>query len=93
MKAFKRVVTRMEERESRPIHTIVKYHFTIKDQKSYLLTCLKKKEKIAFEDAFAQLDNRVHAVFTFLALLELIQEKFLKISLGMGKNNFWLIRG
>ena len=93
MKAFKRVVNRMEERESRPVHTIVKYHFTIKDQKSYLLTCLKKKEKIAFEDAFAQLDNRVHAVFTFLALLELIQEKFLKISLGMGKNNFWLIRG
>lgn len=90
MKAFKRVVARMEERENRPVHTVVKYHFTIKDQKSYLLTSVKKKDKVAFEDVFIALDNRVHAVFTFLAMLELIQEKFLVIKVGMGKNNFWL---
>lgn len=93
MKAFKRVVNKMEERESRPVHTVVKYHFTIKDQKSFLLKSVRKKDKIPFEEAFAHLDNRVHAVFTFLAMLELIQEKFLKIKLGLGKNNFWLSKG
>ncbi|MFT4968554.1 MAG: segregation and condensation protein A [Chitinophagales bacterium] len=93
MKAFKRVVSKMEERESRPVHTVVKYHFTIRDQKAYLLQSFKKKDKIAFEEAFAHLDNRVHAVFTFLAMLELIQEKFLKIKMGLGANNFWLSRG
>lgn len=93
MKAFKRVINRMEERDSRPVHTVVKYHFTIKDQKAFLLKSVTKKDKIAFEDAFAHLDNRVHAVFTFLAMLELIQEKFLKIKLGLGTNNFWISRG
>ena len=93
MKAFKRVMSKMEERESRPVHTVVKYSFTIKNQKSYLLEAVSKRKKIAFEEAFIHLDNRVHAVFTFLAMLELIQEKFLKISLGMGVNNFWLSKG
>lgn len=92
MKAFKRVMAKMEERENRPVHTVVKYHFTIKDQKSYLLTSVLKKDKVAFEDIFIQLDNRVHAVFTFLAMLELIQENFLQIKMGMGMNNFWLTK-
>ena len=92
MKAFKRVMAKMEERENRPVHTVVKYHFTIKDQKSYLLTSVQKKDKVAFEDIFIQLDNRVHAVFTFLAMLELIQENFLQIKMGIGMNNFWLTK-
>ena len=92
MKAFKRVMAKMEERENRPVHTVVKYHFTIKDQKSYLLTSVQKKYKVAFEDIFIQLDNRVHAVFTLLAMLELIQENFLQIKMGIGMNNFWLTK-
>ena len=92
MKAFKRVMAKMEERENRPVHTVVKYHFTIKDQKSYLLTSVQKKDKVAFEDIFIQLDNRVHAVFTFLAMLELIKENFLQIKMGIGMNNFWLTK-
>lgn len=92
MKAFKRVMAKMEERENRPVHTVVKYHFTIKDQKSYLITSVQKKDKVAFEDIFIQLDNRVHAVFTFLAMLELIQENFLQIKMGIGMNNFWLTK-
>jgi segregation and condensation protein A len=90
MKAFKRVMERMEEREKRPMHTVVKYTFTIKNQKAYLLERVHKNNRIDFEEAFANLDNRVHAVFTFLALLELIQEKFISINLGLGTNNFWI---
>jgi len=30
----------------------------------------------------------VHAIFLFLSLLELIQQKFLKIIVGEGMNNF-----
>jgi segregation and condensation protein A len=92
MKAFKRVMSRMDERESRPVHTIVKYTFTITIQKAFLLQSFSTNEKIAFEDCFANLDNRIHAVFTFLALLELIQEKFITINLGIGINNFWIHR-
>lgn len=93
MKAFKRVVVKMNERESKPVHTVVKYTFTIKNQKNYLLELVNKDDKIPFEDVFMDLDNKVHAVFTFLAMLELIQEKFITINAGLGINNFWISKG
>jgi len=37
---------------------------------------------------FAACENRIHAIFTFLAMLELIQQKFLAILIGTGRNNF-----
>jgi segregation and condensation protein A len=90
MKAFERVVLKMNERESKPVHTVVKYNYTIAGQKDFLLQSLEGRSKADFEEVFLQLENRVHAVFTFLAMLELIQEAKLKISMGMGINNFWI---
>ena len=37
---------------------------------------------------FATCQNRIHAIFTFLAMLELIQQKFMGILIGTGRNNF-----
>jgi len=88
MKAFQRVMEKMEYRNDKTKHTIVKYRYTIKNQKKYILTSIKSKTK--FEDIFLKLENKIHAVFTFLAMLELIQEGMLKINLGVGKNNFWI---
>lgn len=91
MKAFQRVIERMENRENRVVHKVVKYNYTIKTQKNYLVGRVAKfKDKATFERVFEDLENRVHAVFTFLAMLELIQEQILKIKIGQGNNNFWL---
>ncbi len=43
-----------------------------------------------FEKVFDACENRLHAIFTFLALLELIQQRFLNILTGEGRNNFIL---
>jgi segregation and condensation protein A len=88
MNAFQKIMEKMEHRENKKVHTVVKYKFSIKSQKSYILTSIK--EKTPFEELFLKLDSRIHAVFTFLAMLELIQENMLKINIGIGKNNFWL---
>ena len=93
MKAFERVLSKMEERNNKPVHTVVQYNYTIKTQKDMLLSNIPKDGKAAFEEVFSNLESRVHAVFTFLAMLELIQEKLIKISLGIGANNFWLTKG
>ncbi|MGB0885234.1 MAG: segregation and condensation protein A [Chitinophagales bacterium] len=88
MKAFQKVIEKMEYRENKVIHTVVKYRYTIKNQKGFVLQNIKGKTK--FEEIFLKLENRIHAVFTFLAMLELIQESLLKINIGEGKNNFWV---
>jgi len=90
MKSFQKIMVKMYERESKPVHTVVKYTYTIKNQKNYLLETINKNNKTPFEDVFMTLENKIHAVFTFLALLELVQEKFIKINSGLGINNFWI---
>ncbi len=90
MNSFQKVLQRMEDRNNQPEHKIVKYPYTINDQKTFLLTTLNREDRTGFEDLFAVCENRVHAIFTFLAMLELIQLSKLTITMGQGKNNFWL---
>lgn len=93
MKAFGRVIEKMNERENRPVHTVVEYAYSISGQKDFLIAIVFQQSKVNFEDVFLQLENKVHAVFTFLAMLELIQESAIKINIGFGTNNFWLTKG
>lgn len=88
MNTFQRIMEKMEYRNDKTKHTIVKYRYTIKSQKKYILKNITHKMK--FEEVFLKLENKIHAVFTFLAMLELIQEGMLKINTGIGKNNFWI---
>ena len=43
---------------------------------------------MSFEKIFDQCQERLEAIFTFLSLLELVQQKYLTIMIGEGKNNF-----
>ena len=43
-----------------------------------------------FVDLLYTCENKIHVIFTFLAILELLQEQILTATLGMGFNNFWL---
>jgi len=90
LNAFHRVIEKMEQRNDKPRHEVVKYAFTIEGEKKQLLGKLSKKTKTGFADAFGACEDRIHAIFTFLALLELIQLLKVNISLGQGFNTFWL---
>ncbi len=88
MKAFERVMLRYADRKNRPVHTVVKYEFTMEDSRDQMLSMAQKEKTLTFERIFDQCDNRIHAIFIFLSMLELVQLKFLKIIIGEGKNNF-----
>jgi segregation and condensation protein A len=51
---------------------------------------LKRGEKADFAHIFAALDDRVHAIVTFLALLEMLNRQEIRLIQGEGINNFWL---
>jgi segregation and condensation protein A len=34
--------------------------------------------------------DRVQLVYSFLAILEMLQQQMIKISVGLGYNNFWI---
>ncbi len=91
LRVFERLLNRFEEeKKAKRIHTVYNYNYTIQDQRAYIKNRLQKEAKTDFESLFLALDNRIHAIVTFLALLELLNAQEISIVQGEGINNFWL---
>jgi segregation and condensation protein A len=88
MKAFEKVMLRLHDRVNKPIHTVVQYDYTMETSRDGMLSLAQREKTVSFEKIFEDCENRVHAIFLFLSLLELVQQKFLKILIGEGRNNF-----
>jgi segregation and condensation protein A len=87
---FQKVLQRFEDETNRPVPKIINYAYNIDEQQSFLLSMLYANGKVKFENIFLTLENRMHAVVTFLALLELLNTQKVKINQGDGANNFWV---
>lgn len=90
MKAFERAMLKYSDRINKPVHTVVQYSYTIETSREMVMQMAQKGKNISFEKLFAVAENRVQAIFMFLSILELVQQNFLKIVIGDGKNNFIL---
>lgn len=88
LQAYEKVVKRFNERNNKPQHVVVKYNYSLEGQRNYLITHMEEKRRVPFEMLFEACENRIHAIFTFLAMLELIQQMFIGILIGTGRNNF-----
>ena len=88
MKTFERVMKKMHDRNNKPVHTVVKYNYTMEGSRDYVLDTVKSEKTLAFEKIFDVCENRIHAIFLFLSLLELAQQRFMTILTGEGRNNF-----
>lgn len=88
MKAFEKVVQRLHDKNHKPVHTVVQYNYTMEESREYMLTTCKTNKNASFEKIFEICNDRIHALFLFLSLLELSQQKYLVIISGEGRNNF-----
>ena len=88
MKAFEKAMHKYSDRINKPMHTVIQYNYTMEGSRDQMLSQAREQKTLPFEKIFDQCENRVHAIFLFLSLLELVQQKFLKIIIGEGKNNF-----
>ncbi|MBW7953093.1 MAG: hypothetical protein H3C56_11220 [Chitinophagaceae bacterium] len=59
--------------------------------RDYMLHFIEKEKTISFEKIFDVCENRVHALFIFLSMLELTQQRFMKLLIGEGRNNFIIV--
>jgi segregation and condensation protein A len=90
MKAFEKVMQRLHDKNNKPVHTVVKYNYTMEDSREHMLGMVRREKTVAFPKIFELCENRIHAIFLFLSLLELVQLKYMSIMIGEGKNNFIL---
>jgi len=90
LKSFQTVMRNMEIRNTKPRHIVFKYDYSVEEQKDYILSKVQIKEKTSFESIFGELRDRMHAIITFLSLLEMINMEEVKIVPGDDTNQFWL---
>jgi segregation and condensation protein A len=90
LRVFERMMRQFDEEQKRPIHSIYTYNYTVESQRDFILSKIEKGKKSDFRQVFGVFENRLHAIITFLALLEMLNRQELHITQGEGINNFWL---
>ena len=92
LKTFEKILIRQEGRKAQAIHKVFTYPYTIQEQQHFVLSKLQLHNRLDFQDIFNECKNRVHAIVTFLALLELLNLQKISCLTGDGINNFFLER-
>lgn len=88
MKTFERVMQKIQQRQNKPVHTVVQYNYTMESSRKYLLDTIRQERNLSFEKLFDICNDRLHAIFLFLSMLELVQLNYMNILVGEGRNNF-----
>lgn len=90
MQLFNKMLAEMHAPKNKVVHQIFDYDYTIEEQSEYIFNRIRDQKKVTFTDLFYELKNRVHAIVTFLALLEMLSQQKIIITQGEGPNNFWI---
>lgn len=90
MMVYEKVTKRYLNRSEEVTHTVIQYPYTIEEQKRAINELLRINSRLDFKSIASRSENRVHFVYNFLALLEMLQQEIIKIQVGLGFNNFWI---
>ena len=90
MMTYERLMSKYDLRSKEVKHTVVQYPYTIERQKQVIADLLAINKKLDFSNLLKESENKVHFVYNFLALLEMLQQQMADIQIGLGFNNFWV---
>jgi segregation and condensation protein A len=90
MLVYSRVLTKYKTQSKQVKHTVVQYPYTIEKQKKAIAALLSINLRLDFDMMKKNSENRVHFVYNFLAVLEMLQQELVDIQIGLGYNNFWI---
>jgi segregation and condensation protein A len=90
MVVYSRVMKQFLTRTEQVTHTVTQYPYTIEKQKAAISDLLRINSKLDFKNIAGNSENKVHFVYNFLAVLEMLQQELVDITIGLGFNNFWI---
>jgi segregation and condensation protein A len=90
--AFQKVLKRLESRHREDLREIFEENFTISDKIDFLLRVISDGIPMRFEECFADAASRTEIVVTFLAMLELIRLKQLRVRQEDDFEPIWIER-
>lgn len=90
LKVFQKVMTKYSSRTDETKHTVIQYPYTIEQQKDFVLEKMLLKNRVPFTEFISYKPEKIFVIYTFLAILELLQLSMVTITIGEGFNNFWV---
>jgi segregation and condensation protein A len=90
MMLYERLTRNYESRSKQVTHTVEQYPYSIEQQKEAIKKLLSINKMLDFKAIAANSENKVHFVYNFLAMLEMLQQELVDIQVGLGYNNFWI---
>ena len=90
LKVFQKCMARLASRADETKHTVIQYPYTIEQQKDFVLEKISFKKQVPFEEFINYNPEKIFVIYTFLAILELLQLSMVTIIIGEGYNNFWV---
>lgn len=88
MLIYEKVIAKYKQRNIEVRHTVTQYPYTIEEQKKVIGELLQLNKQMDFAQIVKSSENRVHFVFNFLAVLEMLQQHMISLQNGLGFNNF-----
>jgi len=85
---YHKTMQKYELRSEEVKHTVIQYPYTIEQQKYFIANLLDINKQIDFAVVLKNSENKVHFVYNFLAILEMLQQQLVEITIGSGFNNF-----
>lgn len=90
MMVYEKLMQQYANRTNEARHTVIRYGYTIEKQKEAITALITINKRLDFKKLVETSENKVQFVYSFLAMLEMLQQQLLDIQIGLGFNNFWL---
>lgn len=89
IRAFRKALTAFE---SRPIHEVNPIPYSIEDQANFLMSRFGESREFHFGEILGEMREKIQVVVTFVALLELIRARRVRIRILSEFNDFVIIK-
>ncbi|SIS63567.1 segregation and condensation protein A [Belliella pelovolcani] len=90
LKVYQKVMAKFAARTDETKHTVIQYPYTIEQQKDFVLEKVSFRAQVPFTEFIEYKPDKIFVIYTFLAILELLQLSMVTIKIGEGFNNFWV---
>jgi segregation and condensation protein A len=90
MRTFQVLLQNKFNAEKVDVHQIKTIFYDIATEKTNILNRFGENKRLDFSTLFESIQTKIHAIYYFLAILELVQEQKIKINLSENVNQFWI---
>ncbi len=90
LKIYKNLINKYNHQAFEHKHVVQQNQFTIAQQKEIIKELMAIYQKLSYQQIKNSSKTKVELVYSFLAVLEMVQESLILIEIGLGFNNFYI---